>query len=86
MVICIDGHCYEVVVIDKWPPPWHGPGPINYPQLFQDASLVASMESMSKKAADDGVRDALQGGIDAAIEAIQNRAADGVEIRRSSER
>ena len=86
MVICIDGHCYEVVVIDHWPPPWHGPGPINYQQLLQDASLVASIESMSKKAADDGVRDALQGGIDAAIEAMQNRAADGVEIRRSSER
>ena len=86
MVICIDGHCYEVVIIDNWPPPWHGPGPINYPQLLQDASLVASMESMSKKAADDGVRDALQGGINAAIEAMQNRAADGVEIKRSSER
>ena len=24
MVICIDGHCFDVVVIDIWPP--HRPG------------------------------------------------------------
>jgi hypothetical protein len=85
MVICIDGHCYEVVVIDVWPPQKHGPG-TNYPPLFQDASLVASLESMAQKAADSGVRDALLGGVDAAIEALRSRAADGVEIRSSSER
>lgn len=81
MVVCIDGHCYNVVIIDNWPPPHNGPG-VNYPPLFYDASLVASIESMAQKAGDKGVREALQAGIDAAIDAMQNRAADGVEIRR----
>jgi hypothetical protein len=85
MVICVDGHCYDVVVI---PWPWQGwkpgPGPINYPALMHDATLVASVESVVQHAADDNVRAALQGGIDAAINAIQDRAADGVEVRASA--
>jgi hypothetical protein len=80
MVICIDGHCFDVVVIDVWPPR-PGPGPINYPQLLFDATLVASVQVASEKAADDGVRDALRGGIDGAIKAMQRRAGDGIEIR-----
>jgi hypothetical protein len=81
MVICIDGHCYDVVVIDLWPPHRPGPGPVNYPQLFYDATLVASVQAASEKAQDEGVRAALQSGIDAAIQAMQSRAADGVKIR-----
>lgn len=84
MVICIDGHCYDVVIIDHWPPQPRPGGPMNYGQLFHDASLVASLESTAKKAADGGVRNALQGGIDAAVKAMQSRAADGVVIRSSS--
>lgn len=82
MVICFpDGHCYEVIIIDLWPKKPHGPGN-NYPRLFHDASLVASLEAMSQNAEDDGVRDALQRGVDAAVEALQSRAADGIEVRR----
>jgi hypothetical protein len=81
MVICFGGHCYEVVVIDWWPPYRPGPGPINYPALISDATLVASVQAAGEHAYDDRVRAALQGGIDAAVQAMQDRAAEGVEVR-----
>jgi hypothetical protein len=86
MIICIDGHCYDIVIV-PWPwSPWKpGPGPVNYPALLHDATLVASVESVAQHAADDSVRVALQGGIDAAIDAMRNRAADGVEIQASTQ-
>ncbi len=79
MVICIDGHCFEVVVIDIWPPR-PGPGPINYPQFLYDASLVASVQKASEKAADDNVRAALSDGVARAIGAMSQRAGEGIDI------
>jgi hypothetical protein len=84
MVICFDGHCYEVVIIDWWPPFRPGPGPINYPALISDATLVASVNAAGVHAYDEGVRAALQSGIDEAVKAMQKRAADGIEIRHKA--
>jgi hypothetical protein len=53
MVICIDGHCFDVVVIDIWPPHTPGPGPVNYPQMIYDATLVASVRAATEKAQDE---------------------------------
>lgn len=80
MVICIDGHCYEVVEI-SWPVrrPGHG-GPINYPRLMHDACLVASFERAAHEADKPRVRDALLKGIADAKAAMRDLAGDGVEI------
>jgi hypothetical protein len=79
MVICFDGHCFEVVVISWWPPK-PGPGPINYPALMYDATLVASMEAAAHNTHKDDVTKALLQGISAAKQAMQQHAGKGVEI------
>ena len=84
MVICFGGHCYEVPVI-AWTPHRPGPGPINDPWMIYDATLVASVEAAVEQVADEGVRDALRGGVEAAMQAMQDRAAEGVEIRGGRE-
>jgi hypothetical protein len=82
MVICFGGHCYEVVVI---PLPWNpwkpGPGPVNFPQLFRDATVIASLQAAAANAADEGVRAALLAGTKAATEALQRRAGSHVTIK-----
>jgi hypothetical protein len=84
MTICIkvatQTHCYlipiaEFPLIFRHP----GPGPVNYPELFQDATLV-SLQSAAEKVSDIGVRNALQRGIDAATEALQKRGGEHVTI------
>jgi hypothetical protein len=34
MVICVDGNCFEIVIIDVWPPRM-GSGPINDQDVFE---------------------------------------------------
>ena len=79
MVICFDGHCYEIVII-PWPwTPWQpGPGPVNFPQLLRDATVIAS--------ADADVREALVAGTQKAVEALQRRAGGHVSIRNEMEK
>jgi capsule polysaccharide modification protein KpsS len=85
MMICftIAGrqHCYNIPVFEL---PIHfpdvGPHPINYPRFIQDAILVASLQRAAEKVSDDRVRGALQDGIYAAVEAIQSRAGEHVQI------
>jgi hypothetical protein len=84
MVICINGHCFKVVVIPWWRPK-PGPGPINYPQMIYDATLVASVQAAGEQANDEGVRVALQKGVEAAMKAMRNRAGEGIEIEASHE-
>jgi hypothetical protein len=84
MVICfrVGGieHCYYIPVIE-WPPWWpHGPGPVNYPQLLQDATLVATVQSLAARVEDQGVREAILGGSRIATQALQERAGDHVRI------
>jgi hypothetical protein len=88
MVICIKiggtTHCYEIVEV-SWPfgPSRPGPGPVNYPQLFRDATIVASLQTATNHVADAGVRAALQGGLTAAVGALQKRG--GAHVSVSSE-
>jgi hypothetical protein len=85
VIICFragdEQHCYDIPVVEL--PisfPRLGPGPINIPWLIQDAVLIASLQAAVSHAYDDDVRDALKVGIDAAMQALQNRAGDHVEI------
>ena len=76
MVICFDGHCYEIVII-PWPwTPWRpGPGPV-----------IASLQAAAANAADADVREALLAGTQKAVEALQRRAGGHVTIRAEMEK
>lgn len=52
-----------------------GPNPPveNYPQMIHDAVLVSSLQDAAQEASDSEVRAALQGGVDAAIKAMNDR-------------
>jgi hypothetical protein len=84
MVICFRigdvEHCFYLPVVE-WPP-WgpHGPGPINYPALIQDATLVATAQNLAARVEDQGVREALLAGARTALKAVQARAGDHVRI------
>lgn len=75
-------HCYLIPVFEfpvTFPHP--GPGPVNYPQLVQDAFVLSSLQAAAAtKVADPGVRSALQNGISDAIRALQKRAGEHVSI------
>jgi hypothetical protein len=58
--------------------------PGDYPQLLLDASTVASLEQATKGVSDDGVRTALQSGIDAAVKALQKRAGNNVTVKQGT--
>jgi hypothetical protein len=85
MVICIHigsvTHCFEIITIN-WPfgPPVPGIGPVNYPQLFRDATIVASVQSAALQIADAGVRETALKGVAASVAALQKRAGSYVTI------
>jgi hypothetical protein len=85
MVICIRiggvTHCYDIPIV-LWPlgPHKPGPGPVNYPQLFRDATIVASLKSAADQVSDAGVKAALEGGIKAAVGALQKRGGEHVSV------
>jgi len=53
----------------------------DYSELIVDASIVASIQEVAKNASDAGISNALQGGIEAAIQALQKRAGKSVTIK-----
>ncbi len=85
MQICIKvggvRHCYGIPIF-TFPINLHipGPGPVNYPQLFQDGMLVASLQSAAEQVSDSGVREALAQGVAAATQALQKRAGEHVTV------
>jgi len=85
MRICItiggQTHCYYVPELDiPFRIHWPGPGPVNYPQLLQDAVIVATLHTAASKVSDEGVRSALLGGMAAATQALQRRAGAHVKV------
>jgi hypothetical protein len=87
MEICfyINGHrhCYYIPIYVYPVKVVKGPGPVNYQWLVADASLVASVSEAVKNIGDEGVRSALQSGINSAVQAMQKRAGEGVTINLS---
>lgn len=90
MVICfrIGGveHCFYLPILE-WPP-WGpvGPGPINYPALIRDATLVATMHQLAGKVEDKGAREALLAGARNALQAVQARGGEHVRIAEQTGR
>jgi hypothetical protein len=83
MVICfrIAGkeHCYDIPVFVFPPLPHvHGPGPVNYPELIYDGSVLASMNAAAASISDGGVRSAVQGGLSAALLVLKKRGGDHI--------
>ena len=85
MEICftINGirHCYVlpelVVPIVPYRP---GPGPVNYPELLRDATLLVSLRVAVNQVSDAKVRSALHSGMNEAMEALQARGGDHVSF------
>jgi hypothetical protein len=55
--------------------------PAHYPELLVDATTVASIQDAANHVSDSGLRDALHGGVKAAIQAIQKRAGSSVTVK-----
>ena len=90
MEICITfggrRHCFYLPIIQvpvHWPGP--GPGPVNYPALFQDAIIVASLGDLTKHINDAGVRTAVQHGLTTAVKGMQERAGKDVTINATAQ-
>jgi hypothetical protein len=88
MIICFklggQEHCYDIPVIEiPLGPHRPGPGPVNYPQLLRDATILASLQAAAQHVSDAGVRDAVHSGIKTAVEALQRRG--GAHISAFSE-
>ncbi len=87
MVVCfrIGGveHCFTIPTVE-FPLGGHrpGPGPVNYPPFLHDATVVASLNAAINKVSDAGVRNALQTGIKAAVEALKKRGGEYVSSIR----
>jgi len=87
MVICFGGHCYEIVEI-PWPigPSRPGPGPINFPELFRDATIVASIKTaVTTHVTDPGVRAALLSGTNSAVLSLQKRGGSHITVRSDAQ-
>ncbi len=85
MTICfrIGGqeHCYEIPTLEI--PLQHfkvGPGPVNYPALLHDVTLLASLQAAADKVSDAKVREGVHGGIKTALQALQKRGGEHVII------
>lgn len=81
--IIINGtrHCYWIPIylypiqIPKPHPP------VNYEYLVADATIVATISDLASKLSDKRVGEALQGGVQSAVKAMQAHAGQGVEIQ-----
>ncbi len=85
MEICINyggrRHCFFLPIYQipvNWGKP--GPGPVNYPALFQDAIILASIANVAKQITDESVRKSLQEGLSAGLKAAQKHAGSDVTI------
>jgi hypothetical protein len=89
MEICITiagkRHCFYIPIYVYPIKIIKGPGPVNYPAFFADATLVASLHDAINQADDAGVKAALQGGIAAAVKAMQKRAGDYATINMTQQ-
>jgi hypothetical protein len=83
MFICIKTisgvHCYDVVAV-RVPLVPPKVGPINYPPLFRDATIVATIQEIIGEVADAGVREALTEGVKTAAAALERRGGDHIKI------
>ena len=91
MEICITyggmRHCFVIPLIlipIHWPVP--GPGPVNYPQMFQDAMILATIRDLAKNAGDEKLREAINHGVEAGIHAMRQHAGADVAIRSTEAR
>jgi hypothetical protein len=76
-------HCYWIPIY-VWPPIIiKGPGPVNYQELVADASVLGSIQELTKSVGDAGVRSALQSGVAEAVKAMQKRAGAEVTVSLS---
>jgi hypothetical protein len=80
MIICFrignQEHCFTIPVVKLPVIPWRpGPGPVNYPAFLHDATVVASLHDAVQNVADEGVRSALQAGINNAVQALKSRGS-----------
>jgi hypothetical protein len=67
-VHCFDIPILEVPIVIKPHPPE------NYERLFGDATIIATVQSLAQKIGDKGVRDAVEGGVKTAVQAMKKRA------------
>jgi hypothetical protein len=76
-------HCYDIPVIEL-AIPFHipGSGPVNYPALLHDATVLASVNAAIRKISDRGVQEALHAGVNSAVLALQERG--GAHVGRVS--
>ena len=85
MEICINyggkRHCFCLPVIQipvSWGRP--GPGPVNYPALFQDSIILAAVANAAKQITDENVRQSVEEGITAGFRVAQKHAGPDVSI------
>ena len=77
---CFDVPKYLIPIV----PPHRVPDPRGYTELFQDASVIASLQASLSQVSDAGVRGALQEGIHAATRALQSRAGEHFTIENEA--
>jgi hypothetical protein len=67
-------HCYDIPIVEL-PIPFHipDPGPVNYPAFLHDATVLATVNAAIRKISDPGVQEALRGGVNSAVQALQKR-------------
>jgi hypothetical protein len=67
-------HCYNIPIIEYpilvFKP---GPGPVNYPAFLHDATVVAGINAAISKISDKNVQEAIRGGVNSAVQALQKR-------------
>ena len=56
----------------------HSPG--HYPELLNDAMIINAVNDAANSASDEGVREALRRGVQAAIDAIQEHSGNKYKI------
>jgi len=85
MEICINyggkKHCFFLPTLQipvSWGKP--GPGPVNYPALFQDSMILAAVSNVTRQITDENVRKAVDEGIAAGFRAAQKHAGADVSI------
>lgn len=60
--------------------------PENYDYLVADATIVATIAELANKLSDSRVGEAIHGGVQSAVKAMQAHAGQGVEIQLVAEK
>ena len=69
--------CFPPIPV-SWGRP--GPGPVNYPALFQDSIILAAVANAAKQITDENVRQSVEEGITAGFRVAQKHAGPDVSI------